>query len=57
MQPGRSISTRPRPAVWQYVCNHYAEVQRRCGFDFMRGDMSHVQMRPEGVPPVMDELL
>jgi hypothetical protein len=45
----------PRKAVWRYVCNHYAEVQRRCGFDFMRGDMSHVQMRPEGVPPVIDE--
>jgi len=45
----------PRLAVWRYVCNHYAEVQRRCGFDFMRGDMSHVQMRPEGVPPVIDE--
>jgi hypothetical protein len=45
----------PRPAVWRYVCNHYADVQRRYGFDFMRGDMSHVQMRPEGVPPVIDE--
>ena len=40
----------PRPAVWQYVCEHYADVQRRFGFDFMRGDMAHVQMRPEGVP-------
>lgn len=42
--------TRPREAVWRYVCRHYADVQRRYSFDFMRGDMSHVQMRPAGVP-------
>ncbi len=46
--------SRPRPAVWQYVCEHYAAVQRSYGFDFMRGDMSHVQMRPQGVPPQPD---
>jgi hypothetical protein len=40
----------PRREVWDYVCGKYAEVQRRYGFDFMRGDMSHVQMRPRGVP-------
>ena len=45
---------RPRPEVWDYVCAHYADVQRRFGFDFMRGDMSHVQMRPGGTPPVID---
>jgi hypothetical protein len=45
----------PRPEVWQYVCKHYAEVQYSYGFDFMRGDMSHVQMRSEGTPPVIDE--
>jgi len=45
---------RPRREVWDYVCRHYAAVQRRFGFDFMRGDMSHVQMRPEGVPEVID---
>jgi hypothetical protein len=44
----------PRPAVWKYVCAHYAEVQRSFGFDFMRGDMSHVQMRTAGVPPHPD---
>jgi hypothetical protein len=44
----------PRPAVWEYVTAHYAEVQRRFGFDFMRGDMSHVQMRPDGVPRTID---
>jgi hypothetical protein len=41
---------RPREEVWRYICDKYAEVQRRYGFDFMRGDMSHVQMRPGGVP-------
>lgn len=41
---------RPRPEVWEYVARRYGEVQRRYGFDFMRGDMSHVQMRPAGVP-------
>ncbi len=44
----------PRKEVWWYVCDKYAEVQRRYGFDFMRGDMSHVQMRPGGVPHTID---
>jgi hypothetical protein len=46
--------SRPRTAVWDYVCDKYYQVQRRYGFDFMRGDMSHVQMRPEGVPEHLD---
>jgi hypothetical protein len=45
---------RPREPVWAYVCDRYAEVQRRYGFDYMRGDMSHVQMRPQGVPSRLD---
>jgi hypothetical protein len=45
----------PRRETWQYVCEHYAEIQRQSGFDFMRGDMSHVQMRPAGIPPVIDD--
>jgi hypothetical protein len=45
----------PRPEVFDYVAGHYADYQRRFGFDFMRGDMSHVQMRPDGVPAVLDE--
>jgi hypothetical protein len=45
----------PRREVWHYVREKYATVQQRYGFDFMRGDMSHVQMRPEGVPQVIDE--
>jgi hypothetical protein len=47
--------SRPRTAVWDYVTARYAAVQRRFGFDFMRGDMSHVQMRPDGVPSRIDE--
>jgi hypothetical protein len=41
---------RPRRDTWTYVCEHYAAVQAAYHFDFMRGDMSHVQMRTEGVP-------
>ncbi|MEJ2736688.1 MAG: hypothetical protein P8189_24505 [Anaerolineae bacterium] len=46
---------RPRREVWRYVCDKYADVQHRFGFDFMRGDMSHVQMRPGGVPEIIDD--
>ncbi len=41
---------RARMPVWQYVANHYADFVAHYGFDFMRGDMSHVQTRPDGVP-------
>lgn len=42
--------SRPRTATWQYFQELYAGVQREYHLDFMRGDMSHVQMRPAGVP-------
>ena len=45
----------PRHWVWDYLTTRYAEQQGRYNFDFMRGDMSHVQMRPEGVPQVADD--
>ncbi len=45
---------KPRTHVWEYVCEHYAAAQQIGNFDFMRGDMSHVQMRPNGVPDVVD---
>jgi hypothetical protein len=45
----------PRQAVWDYVCTKYHQVQHRYNFDFMRGDMSHVQMRPAGVPHLIDK--
>ncbi len=42
--------SQPVREVWDYVADHYADICARYGFDFMRGDMSHVQMRPDGVP-------
>lgn len=41
---------RPIVEVWEYVARQYADCQQKFNFDFMRGDMTHVQMRPEGVP-------
>ncbi|MCC7245153.1 MAG: hypothetical protein IT269_05715, partial [Saprospiraceae bacterium] len=46
--------SRPIAPVWQYVCDNYRRIQAEFGFDFMRGDMSHVQMRPDGVPAQPD---
>ncbi|MGI9528785.1 MAG: hypothetical protein ACR2NG_03675, partial [Acidimicrobiia bacterium] len=45
---------RPRTSVWDYVCDHYAAAQHVGNFDFMRGDMSHIQMRRDGVPDEVD---
>lgn len=45
---------KPDVRAWDYVCEHYKQVQADFDFDFMRGDMSHVQMRPEGTPPNPD---
>lgn len=47
--------SQPRDQVWRYVCDHYARAQHIGNFDFMRGDMSHVQMRPDGVPDTIDD--
>jgi hypothetical protein len=41
---------KPRPAVWEYISTQYANIQKTFHLDFMRGDMSHVQMQPKGVP-------
>ncbi len=46
---------RPNHPAWTYVIQHYRQIQAEFGFDFMRGDMSHVQMRPDGVPAQPDE--
>ena len=43
-----------RTFVWEYVATKYQEVADQYHLDFMRGDMSHVQMRAEGVPLVAD---
>lgn len=40
----------PNQPAWDYVCRKVADCQHTYNFDFMRGDMAHVQMRPEGVP-------
>lgn len=44
---------RPNYPAWEYICRKVHECQRAYGFDFMRGDMAHVQMRPEGVPDMV----
>jgi len=46
---------KPNRDAWTYVCEHYRQIQAAYNFDFMRGDMSHVQMRPDGVPENSDE--
>lgn len=46
---------KPLVAAWQYVAQHYGAMQTKFNFDFMRGDMAHVQQRPEGVPPQYDK--
>jgi hypothetical protein len=42
--------TKPNISAWDYAAQHYADIQSTYNFDFMRGDMAHVQMRAEGVP-------
>ncbi|MDB5240949.1 MAG: hypothetical protein JWP57_1574 [Spirosoma sp.] len=44
---------RPNYPAWQYISQKVYECQRVYNFDFMRGDMAHVQMRPEGVPAMI----
>ncbi|MFN4146329.1 MAG: hypothetical protein ACK4GN_10940 [Runella sp.] len=46
---------RPQEAAWRYFCRKYYECQQQYNFDFMRGDMAHVQMRPEGVPTQVNQ--
>ena len=45
---------RPNQPAWAYISHKVAECQRAYSFDFMRGDMAHVQMRPEGAPVVTE---
>jgi hypothetical protein len=42
--------TKPNIKAWDYAAQHYTDVQAAYNFDFMRGDMAHVQLRAEGVP-------
>lgn len=45
----------PNVIAWQYIADKYLECQQKYNFDFMRGDMSHVQPRKEGVPQIIEE--
>ncbi len=47
--------SRPRHHTFEYVWRNYGRTRHIGNFDFMRGDMSHVQMRPDGVPNDVDE--
>ena len=42
--------TKPRYEVWEYMAQKYQGFATDYNFDFMRGDMSHVQMNPNGTP-------
>ena len=42
--------TKPRYPVWEYMAQKYQGFATDYNFDFMRGDMSHVQMNPNGTP-------
>ncbi|WP_337042935.1 hypothetical protein [Emticicia sp. 17c] len=45
----------PNKYVWNYLCQKIYECQQAYHFDFMRGDMAHVQPRAEGVPATIDD--
>ncbi|GAB2556224.1 alpha-amylase family protein [Spirosoma aerophilum] len=45
---------RPNLPAWDYICRKVKDCQQKYNFDFMRGDMAHVQLRPEGVPAEPD---
>ncbi len=47
--------SKPKKEVWEYFAAAYGKVATGFGFDFMRGDMSHVQMRADGVPARPDD--
>ncbi len=47
---------RPNLPAWNYICRNVKDCQQKYNFDFMRGDMAHVQPRSEGVPAVINEL-
>ena len=39
--------SKPQREVWEYMAQKYLGFAHDYGFDFMRGDMSHVQMNPD----------
>ena len=46
---------RPNLPAWEYICRKVNDCQRAYNFDFMRGDMAHVQMQPGGVPATVTD--
>jgi hypothetical protein len=40
----------PNKSAWDFLGEQYLATQQAYNFDFMRGDMAHVQPRSEGVP-------
>jgi len=44
---------KPNYPAWEYLNQRVYDCQRTYNFDFMRGDMAHVQMRPGGVPDMV----
>ena len=42
--------TKPRYEAWEYMTQKYQGFASQYNFDFMRGDMSHVQMNPNVTP-------
>ncbi len=47
--------SKPRKEVWEYAAQKYLNVALDYNFDFMRGDMSHVQLREGGTPANPDQ--
>ncbi|MBA4851844.1 hypothetical protein [Emticicia sp. BO119] len=45
----------PNKPVWTFFCQKVYDCQKTYHFDFMRGDMAHVQPRSDGVPKEIDE--
>ena len=46
--------SKPRYEVWEYMAQKYQGFASQYNFDFMRGDMSHVQMNPNIIPSKPD---
>ncbi len=47
---------KPNRPAWDYFNQQVLACQQAYNFDFMRGDMAHVQPRPDGVPAIPGDL-
>ena len=45
---------KPRKQIFEYVAEKYKLIAEKFNFDFMRGDMSHVQMNPHVIEEDLD---